>query len=130
MDFSKQYLTYEEYRGLGGTIDLMPFNLLEFEVRKKIDLRTKNRLKNLDSQNIPDEVKLCEFKMINSLVSYNEKTKKINDNSFKSESTDGYSVTFSGEDEIKNILEVQEKEFDNIMLECLYGVIVNNTFIP
>ena len=46
MEFEGQYLTYEDYKGLGGTLDLMPFNLLEFEARKKIDINTKNRLKN------------------------------------------------------------------------------------
>lgn len=35
MEFSGQYLTYEEYRGLGGTLDLMPFNLLELD-RKSV----------------------------------------------------------------------------------------------
>ena len=55
MEFSGQYLTYEEYKALGGTLDLTPFNLLEFESRRLIDTRTHNRLKNVD--NIPEEVK-------------------------------------------------------------------------
>ena len=66
MEFSGQYLTYEEYKALGGTLDLTPFNLLEFESRRRIDTRTFNRLKGIDSDGIPQEVKICEFKMINS----------------------------------------------------------------
>ena len=46
MEFEGQYLTYEEYIDLGGTLDLMPFNLLEFEARRKIDIRTQSRLKD------------------------------------------------------------------------------------
>ena len=48
MEFSGQYLTYPEYKSLGGTLDIMPFNLLEFEARKKIDNRTLYRLKNVE----------------------------------------------------------------------------------
>ena len=49
MTFDGQYLTYVEYQQLGGsTIGKMPFDLLEFEARKQIDIRTQNRLKDLD----------------------------------------------------------------------------------
>ena len=44
MEFKGQYLTYQEYKALGGTLDEMPFNLLEFNARKKIDERTFGRL--------------------------------------------------------------------------------------
>ena len=59
MEFSGQYLNYSEYRLLGGTLDQTPFNLLEFEARKKIDERTQGRLKNVVE--IPQEVKICMF---------------------------------------------------------------------
>ena len=36
MEFSGQYLNYEEYKSLGGTLDIMPFNILEFESRKEL----------------------------------------------------------------------------------------------
>ena len=91
MELSGQYLTYEEYRGLGGTLDLMPFNLLEFEARQIIDKYTFGRLKTLPSQ--VDEVKICIYKLINNLDGYN---KSLEQNSaISSESTDGYSVTYS-----------------------------------
>ena len=48
MEFSGQYLNYEEYKSLGGTLDIMPFNILEFESRKRIDERTQNRLKDIE----------------------------------------------------------------------------------
>ena len=54
MEFSGEYLTYEEYKALGGTLDLLPFNLLEFEARKKINLKTFNRLVGI--KEIPQEV--------------------------------------------------------------------------
>ena len=69
MEFSGQYLTYNEYRALGGTIDLTPFNLLEFEARKEIDKKTLGRLINLKEQT--QETKMCVFQLINLYVSIN-----------------------------------------------------------
>ena len=69
MTFEGQYLTLDEYIELGGSqIEQMPFNLLEFEARRKIDSRTQNRLRN--EENIPQEVKLCVFNLINTLQTY------------------------------------------------------------
>ena len=69
MEFSGQYLTYNEYRALGGTIDLTPFNLLEFEARKEIDKETQGRLINLKEQS--NDTKMCVFQLINLYVSIN-----------------------------------------------------------
>ena len=44
MEFEGQYLTYNEYKALGGRLDQTPFNILEFEARRKIDERTFERL--------------------------------------------------------------------------------------
>ena len=55
MDFSGQYLTYSEYKVLGGQLDQTPFNLLEYDVRKEIDKQTLGRLVNLEEQR--EEVK-------------------------------------------------------------------------
>ena len=66
MTFEGQYLTYAEFQALGGSaIGDMPFNLLEFEARRQIDIRTFNRLK--DSETIPQEVKICEYNLIKLL---------------------------------------------------------------
>ena len=68
MELNEKYLSYEEYKALGGTLDLTPFKLLEFEARRKIDLRTDNRLVNLEINDIPSQVKLCIYKMIDSVL--------------------------------------------------------------
>lgn len=126
MEFEGQYLTYEEYKGLGGTLDLMPFNLLEFESRRKIDIRTFNRLKNVNNKDIPQEVKMCEYKMIDSIASYDETTGNIaNKGNIKSENTDGYSVSYISSGEIKNIIESKSAELDDIIITYLLGVIYN-----
>ena len=121
MEFEGQYLSYEDYKALGGTLDLMPFNLLEFEARKKIDIRTQNRLKN---QKIPQEVKLCIFKMINSINDY-----FINKGNVASESTDGYSVSYITADKISEIIKSKNDELDDIIYAYLTNVVVNKQHI-
>lgn len=130
MEFSGQYLTYEEYRALGGTLDLTPFNLLEFEARRRIDIRTQNRLKEIDSNDIPQEVKICEFKMIDSMSSYDETLSNVASNgNVASENTDGYSVSYITSDKVSDVISSKDKELNTIMYECLVDVIVNGEHI-
>ena len=126
MDFSGQYLTYEEYRALGGTLEITPFNLLEFEARRKIDIRTLNRLKGIDSANIPQEVKLCEYNLISSINDYASSIKSATENgNVASESTDGYSVSYVKSSSIKDIVNSKSVELDDIISTYLIGVIFN-----
>lgn len=128
MEFSGQYLTYEEYRLLGGTLDLMPFNILEYEVRRKIDIRTQNRLKNLDI--IPQEVKMCENRMINSVDSYVKSIDSIEENGSKTSiNTDGYSESYATPMQIKEIISSKQVELEDIMRSYLIGVVANNEHI-
>lgn len=120
MEFSGQYLTFLEYLDLGGTLKQTPFNLSEFEARKKIDVLTQNRLKN--AEDIPEEVKLCEYNIISKIDEY----LKSNISGISSESTDGYSVTYK---DIKQVIEEKNTEIEDIILTELYGVIYNNEHI-
>lgn len=125
MEFSGQYLTYQEYHDLGGTLQEDPsFNLLEFEARRIIDVRTFNRLK--DSTNIPNEVKLCVFDLINSLDSFSKSINGTASNgNIASENIDGYSVSYVTSNQIKEIVESRNKELGNIVSTNLLGVIYN-----
>ena len=69
MEVEGQYLNYDEYEDLGGSIEETPFNILEFEARKEIDKKTLGRLINLKEQTI--ETKMCVFQLINLYVSIN-----------------------------------------------------------
>ncbi len=125
MTFEGQYLTYAEYQTLGGSaIGDMPFNLLEFEARRLIDIKTFNRL--VDGENIPQAVKLCEYNLINSILSYNETINSINTEGNKaSESTDGYSVSYITKTQIKDIIETNSAEYNNIIDKYLMFVVYN-----
>lgn len=131
METRGEYLTYEEYKGLGGTLDLTPFNLLEFEARRQIDIRTFNRLKDLDSENIPQEVKICEYNLINSIGNYANSISNVTGNggNVASESTDGYSVSYIGANQISDIIKSKNVEIEDIIRTYLLGVIVNEQHI-
>lgn len=130
MEFEGQYLTYEEYRTLGGTLDLMPFNLLEFEARRQIDIRTLNRLKDIKSIDIPQAVKICEYKLINSILGYNNTLGNVaNKGNVASENTDGYSVSYIGASQVKDIIDSKSVELGDIITDYLTGVIVNGEHI-
>ena len=128
MEFSEQYLTYEEYRLIGGTLDITPFTLLEFEARRLIDIRTQNRLKNVNE--IPQEVKLCEYKLINSINGYANSLENVTTNgNVKSENTDGYSVSYTTTSDIESIIKSKKSEFNDTIRTYLLGVVVNGEHI-
>ena len=121
MEFNNQYLTYEDYKSLGGTLDEMPFNILELKARQIINGRTQNRLK--DVEKIPQEVKICVYDLIQTINKYNNSNNSTSSN-ISSENTDGYSVTYKSGTELT---EEQKKQYDDVMETDLYGVIVDNT---
>ena len=120
MEFEGQYLTYQEYQLLGGTLEEMPFNLLEFNARKKIDERTFGRLVNKGQEY--KEVKLCVYNMIttlNSYSSYDTQNKAIS-----SENTDGYSISYGTPQ--KSVTEAKNSELEDIIDTYLSNLIVDD----
>ena len=126
MTFEGQYLTKQEYLALGGSaIEDMPFNLLEFEARRRIDNETFNRL--VGQQEIPQEVKICEYELINTIKGYigDNNTNATNGN-VASESTDGYSISYITSDKISDVVKSRETELTSIIRTYLLGIIYNN----
>ena len=62
----KAYLTYEEYKELGGQLDESAFPLLERKAQRKLDNYTFDRLKDMET--IDDEVKEVLTIMIDMLA--------------------------------------------------------------
>ena len=123
MDFTNQYLSYEEYQELEGTLEEVPFNELEYECRRIIDSRTQNRLKNADE--IPQEVKMLENKMIQDLQGYYVSLEKAQ-SGVASENTDGYSVSYISSNQISQLIEGKIDVLQDLISTYLFGVIVNN----
>lgn len=124
MEFTNQYLRYIEYAELGGTLKELPFNLIEFECRKIIDERTQKRLVN--AEKIPNEVKLCIFKMINVIEDYQKSFENVA-KGIASENTDGYSVNYNSNTE--SVIKSKQSQLNELISAYLYGVIVNNEHI-
>ena len=119
MEFEGQYLTYQEYKALGGTLDEMPFNLLEYNARMKIDERTFGRL--VDKGQEYQEVKLCVYNMIttlNSYSSYDTQNKAIS-----SETIDGYSVSYGTPQ--KSVVEAKNSELESAIDTYLTDLVVD-----
>lgn len=120
MEFEGQYLTYQEYKTLGGTLDEMPFNLLEFNARMKIDERTFGRLVGKGQEY--KEVKLCVYNMIttlNSYSSYDTQNKAVS-----SETTDGYSISYGTPQ--KSTTEAKNSELEDVIDTYLSNLIVDD----
>lgn len=120
MEFKGQYLTYQEYKALGGTLDEMPFNLLEFDARKRIDKRTFGRL--VDKGQEYQEVKLCVYNMITTLNSYS--SYDMQNKAISSESTDGYSISYGTPQ--KSTTEAKNSELEDVINSYLANVIIDN----
>lgn len=120
MEFTKHYLTYQEYQDLGGaTLGETPFNILELEARKNIDKYTTGKLMDLDDQ--INEVKICMYMLINEINSYNNLSVS-NDGSkiVTSENTDGYSVSYltANESTLKANVERIKTIIKTYLAEC------------
>ena len=123
MEFKGQYLKFNEYKSLGGTLEEMPFNLLEYNARKKIDERTFGRLINKGQEY--KEVKLCVYNMIttlNSYSSYNTQNKAIS-----SENTDGYSISYGTPQ--KSVTEAKNSELEDVIDTYLSNLIVDDVSV-
>ena len=96
------------------------------KARRKIDERTQGRLKNVE--NIPQEVKMCMFALVNSINSYASSSSESSKN-IASESTDGYSVSYVTGGTIQEMIRSKSVELNDIISTYLMGVVVNKQHI-
>ena len=96
------YLSYEQYQELGGTLNETRFEELAFEATSEIDWYTFDRLENFEI--IPEEVQRCMFYLIKLLkeqsdalmpdfVATTENTGI--DKTIASQSNDGVSISYN-----------------------------------
>lgn len=116
MKFDNQYLTYDEYKKLGGNLSEMPFNLLEYRAEKEVDELTSNRFRKIS--NYPQELKLCINNLITNIDKYNESETK------SSETVGNYSVSYD-----KPVTKEKKEELKNIIKTYLSTTKVGNVFV-
>lgn len=113
MEIKGEYLTYDEYQELGGSLDQTSFSILEFEARQSVDKYTFGRLKDLKTQIL--EVKMCIYRLINIINSYKEL--EVQNKAYSSESIDGYSLSFTTPS--KATVEARRDEIGEVVKEYL-----------
>lgn len=121
------YLSYLEYREMGGTLEETPFNSYALDADTIIDWYTFNRL--WGEETIPDRVKQCEFQLIkfvqtkaNLITPDTSTTGGINAGAqVMAQSNDGVSVEYSvlHADEIYHNC---KDEIDDLVKRYLQGV--------
>ena len=112
-----QYLTYEEYTALGGTLSVADFPVAELKARKRIDYLTDSRVVAMEE--VPEEVKLCEKMLIDAESVYGIES-RLSNPLVASFNTDGYSESYGSAAE-------QQAAAEELMnaktRELLYGVL-------
>lgn len=111
------YLSYEEYKNLGGTLSETDFKMAEFKARKRIDYLTADRVKAMaEAGLVPEAVQLC----IVSLVELESKVgaaAQVDNPVVTSFTTDGYTEHYG------NALSAVEAnaEMDKLVRQLLFG---------
>ncbi len=109
-----QYLTHDEYRAYGGTLDAIAFRPLELKARKRIDYLTDSRVQRMVA--VPEAVKLCAFSLITLDNAVGAEAQAVNP-AVTSFSTDGYSESYG------NALsaDAARAQMNKVVREYLYG---------
>lgn len=113
------YLSYEEYKDMGGSLPMSSFTLLEFQSRKRIDHLTASRVSKM--QVIPDSVKLCIMLLIQMEDSVGT-VKQSTSPAVTSFSTDGYSETYGKAMDA----DTANRAMNRTVAECLSGEVDDN----
>lgn len=111
------YLTYDDYKNMGGTLDENTFVNLEFQVEAHINYATFNRLKA--DKEIPIEVTRLAYYLIELIGKKTAafslgKDNSVSNAAITSQSNDGVSISYSGMNP-SDLIKLCEKDIaDNI----------------
>lgn len=112
------YLTYEEYKELGGDLDEPDFNRLERKASAKINYYTQNRLVN--DYTIPDGVNIAMMDIIELF----EKKNQYSDPDggiVSSESNDDVSVSYANETANEFLDSFEKRVYEIIKENLIYA---------
>jgi hypothetical protein len=118
------YLTYAEYKNMGGTLEETPFNDFEFQVEAQINYATFSRLKT--DNTFPEEVKRLTKYLVDLLEKKAAalslgKGSSGTDVHITSQSNDGVSVSYNGMAS-KDLIEECKTEISAAIKNYLDGV--------
>lgn len=122
------YLTYAQYRDMGGTLDETSFNMLEFEAESFVNWITFDRLKKNMPDPEPPTLPYCMYILIDFIYSKNkaiesgagdESTQAVG--SISHQDNDGVSVSYNVLSARQSIILAQQ-EMTAIVKRYLQGV--------
>lgn len=113
-----QYLTYDEYRRMGGELEETDFSTKEQEAEMEINFLTDRRLV-LDTA-IPGEVKNLVFNLID-LISQKVAYESADSGTVASVSNDGVSVSYVKQT-AQEFLDGYEDNLKKMIVKYLYGL--------
>lgn len=113
-----QYLTYDEYRRMGGELAETDFSNMEEEAEMEINFYTDRRLV-LDTA-IPGEVKNLVFNLID-LISQKADYESADSGTVASVSNDGVSVSYAKQT-AKEFLDSYDDSVKKMIVKYLYGI--------
>lgn len=108
-----QYINFDDYTQMGGTLPQAEFDRFRFRAGKEIDNSTQNRCKQLKT--IPDEVKRCAFELIEY---FGKNAKNGSAAAVSSFGNDGYSVSF-----------VDQKTAEQQIYDIIYTYLASTGFM-
>lgn len=117
------YLTYDEYKEMGGTLEEAEFNDLERESRTYVDDITFNRFRK--DKEYPKELKECMYILIDKVKTLGRTLKVSVDPDetpqIVSQSNDGVSISYN----VLSAIDIQaqaEKDIQKTLRAYLFGV--------
>lgn len=112
-----QYLTYDEYVDMGGTMAESDYAVAEFKARSRIDWLTLARVQNMHT--VPEEVKLAMMAIMSVDAKYSASA-QADSAIVSSFSTDGYSESYGGVSEQTQAI---EDKLNREVTKMLFGVL-------
>jgi hypothetical protein len=99
----KSYLTYQDYKELGGTLDESTFSLYERQAQRYLDSFTFNRCQQLDV--IPNEVREVLVEFIKQMNSMDNQKKEGDTVTQYSNGVESFTYSLKTETEVKKELQ-------------------------
>lgn len=122
------YLTYEDYKSYGGTLDKSAFDNFNYRAKVKIDYYTDNKLCN-DTE-FGEKIKRATAEIVDLLSTYAEYQKIVTNTEnpvVSSQSNDGLSVSYGGyignttTSDMQSVSDKLDKDIAKVIRQYLAG---------
>ena len=118
------YLTYDEYKQMGGQLSEAAFSMLEFRARKAVDMLTHGRV--INEQPVREAVKHAVFALIGTMETDEKRAQAYDGRDVQSMSNDGVSVTFSAAAAGGDAARAQNARYNNVLKAFLFGEVTED----